>query len=566
MVHTSPNPRPINYDISNLLFTVDSSGAKKLSYTINYNFIVPQDQMGSSFYLVTTIPSLSQDWNNRFYPSYPSGSYDVSLNFTNKQPTNDVSGSIAVYNMDSSKVMKKYLSPTFNFSASLKSQISEKPSKPDSVFSSSEPTQSIIDIIPSIPEAQAVTTSDGITYGVALGNHKEQAIIESQSVPPLPTFLSISGITDKSVSITWDRWDSSRYIDFKIINWHYTLKNLDNDQTIKQQTINKQQSGISETSLTSNTNYKVYLIAINAFGNSDEQHIDFKTLGVTSTTPQVSDMGVIIPATPTTPTYNFIIESDGKVRVIRITGNAGEEIRISPSMAKTNVELGHVRLLTAQERAGTVIFIDELKPDIEPLPPQLETESCQQYRTRVSNLGFSYEWLSPCPETIPALPNSNSYEMKLTSASYMGTSKGKTVNIQTSINLTGVATNSIHARIEILNSAGIRIYQNFQNLSVGGGQTFPLVFNIPDLGKEEEGISGGEATSIINYKIYLWESVDNPTALLPFPFTGQLTYDSEVIRPDPITGEVKDTNSLLGKVMGITALIGTLALLGSKRR
>ena len=69
MVHTSPNPRPINYDISNLLFTVDSSGVKKLSYTINYNFIVPQDQMGSSFYLVTTIPSLSQDWNDKFYPS-----------------------------------------------------------------------------------------------------------------------------------------------------------------------------------------------------------------------------------------------------------------------------------------------------------------------------------------------------------------------------------------------------------------------------------------------------------------------------------------------------------------
>jgi len=200
------------------------------------------------------------------------------------------------------------------------------------------------------------------------------------------------------------------------------------------------------------------------------------------------------------------------------------------------------------------------------LPPQLETESCQQYRTRVKNLGFSHEWLSPCPETVPALPNKDSYEIKLTSASYMGTSKGKTVNIQTSINLTGIPSKSIYARIQIKNSEGTDIYTNFQNLSVGGGQTFPLVFNIPDLGKEEEGISGGEATAVINYKIFLWESLENPTALAPFPLIGKLVYDSEVIRPDPKTGEVEVTTSLLGKVMGVTALIGTLALLGSKRR
>ena len=111
-----------------------------------------------------------------------------------------------------------------------------------------------------------------------------------------------------------------------------------------------------ESNLDSNTNYTAFLIAVNAFGNSPENSIGFKTLTDTTTTTPTA------PAPEPTLDYDFIIESDGKVRVIRLTGsNAGEEIKLFPSSAQINIDRGFVRLLTEQERAGIVI------PEPEPI-------------------------------------------------------------------------------------------------------------------------------------------------------------------------------------------------------
>ena len=405
--------------------------------------------------------------------------------------------------------------------------------KGDTVFSSFEPTVTLGDvitniadtIIPSIPEAEAtgIHAPDTDTGGFYYGPSEADTTTTTPSSTTLPPFagtiehvlsktapllprLLISNITKNSAIINWNSGGDGGS---QITNWHYLLKNKDNNQTIKEKNFNAQEVGTLEMNLIPGTNYKAYIIATNAFGNSDENGISFKTLG-----------SVPIVETP-------------------------EPEPTPQPTPEPEVEI----------------------PPIPELPPQLETESCQQYRTRVANLGHHVDWLSPCPETVSTVPGSNSYDIKLTSASYMGTDKGKTVNIQASINLTGAPVNSIHARIQIEQKlSGTVIYQNFQNLSVGGGKTFPLVFNIPDLGKKEEGISGGEATAKIHYKILLWESLENPIALTPFPLIGDLTYDSGVIIPDPETGKEEVTTSLLGKFMGVTALIGTLALLGSKGR
>ena len=51
------------------------------------------------------------------------------------------------------------------------------------------------------------------------------------------------------------------------------------------------------------------------------------------------------------PTYDFTIESDGKVRVIRLAGSkAGEETRLEPQMAQINIDAGLVRAITSQDK------------------------------------------------------------------------------------------------------------------------------------------------------------------------------------------------------------------------
>jgi len=385
------------------------------------------------------------------------------------------------------------------------------------------------------------------------------------SKPVIPEFRNI---TENSVLVSWTLNSGQN---LPITGYKIGLKNEDTGQEIISLNLPSQPAYYFFHNLNSGTNYSVSLIAINEIGNSIQQSKGFKTLGGSPVViPPVVTPPVVIPPTIT-------ISAEVQAILTKFDNND----YTYPSWYNNNITWVKEGRLTSDQflnafndllQNGTIIDKTLVIPPIPELPPQLETESCQQYRTRVKNLGFSHEWLSPCPEIVPALPNKDSYDIKLTNASYMGTSKGKTVNIQTSINLTGTPVNSIHARLQITNrSTGIVIYMNFQNLSVGGGQTFPLVFNIADLGlddlNENTGIGGtGKAVASIHYKILLWESLENPTSLTPFPLIGNLTYDSEVIRPNPITGEVEDKTSLLGKIMGVTALLGTLALLGSKGR
>jgi len=254
----------------------------------------------------------------------------------------------------------------------------EKNKKGDSVFSSFEPTTTLGDvitniadtIIPSIPEAEATgiyapdTDTGGFYYGPP---EKEDEIITTTTTSTtLPPFagtivdvvskttpnepsLSISQITKKAASINWNPTGDGGS---PITSYHYVLRN----QTTGEEKVQTLMSGVRnsyESNLDSNTNYTAFLIAVNAFGNSPENSIGFKTLTDTTTpTPE--------PTPTPTPTYDFIIESDGKVRVIRLTGNnAGEEIRLFPSSAQINIDRGYVRLLTEQERAG--IITPELK-------------------------------------------------------------------------------------------------------------------------------------------------------------------------------------------------------------
>tara|TARA_R110000751_G_scaffold245996_1_gene345997 strand:+ start:54 stop:1685 length:1632 start_codon:yes stop_codon:yes gene_type:complete len=184
-----------------------------------------------------------------------------------------------------------------------------------------------------------------------------------QSVPQAVS-MSVTNISKKSASVNW-----SPKADLQpITSYHYVLVNQNKNITVKDVNLQSGQRNSFEQNLDSGTNYKAYVIAVNKNGNSLESNIAFKTLGsipVITTPdpiPQPEPTPDPIPQPTPTPDYNFIIESDGLVRVIRLTGSkTGEEIKLSPASAQINIDRGYVRLLTAQERIGTVIPEPELK-------------------------------------------------------------------------------------------------------------------------------------------------------------------------------------------------------------
>jgi len=152
------------------------------------------------------------------------------------------------------------------------------------------------------------------------------------AVPQMPT-MSVNNISDKSASVNWtpDPYDKP-----KITGFHFVLKNLDSSQTIIE---DDPLSGVRNsyaTNLESGTNYKGYLIAVNAIGNSLENSIEFKTTGI-KVEPE--------------PTYDFIIEPEGMVRMFRIGAVEYTEIKIFPESVQSIIDRNIGRLLTPQERA-----------------------------------------------------------------------------------------------------------------------------------------------------------------------------------------------------------------------
>jgi len=105
---------------------------------------------------------------------------------------------------------------------------------------------------------------------------------KSDSIPQMPS-ISVSNISDKSAFIEWTSNPNDKP---KVTSYHITLKNEDTDQTLFQNIIgDPRQASPPQTNyfiqnLDSATNYKVYLISINAIGNSSENSIGFKTTGI----------------------------------------------------------------------------------------------------------------------------------------------------------------------------------------------------------------------------------------------------------------------------------------------
>ena len=104
--------------------------------------------------------------------------------------------------------------------------------------------------------------------------------VMSKSPPNIPD-ISTSLLTEKSVSINFNPTGTGGS---PITGYHYVLRN----QTTGEEKVKNLMSGQRnsyESNLDSNTNYTAFLIAVNAFGNSPENSISFKTLGTAPTAP-----------------------------------------------------------------------------------------------------------------------------------------------------------------------------------------------------------------------------------------------------------------------------------------
>jgi len=166
------------------------------------------------------------------------------------------------------------------------------------------------------------------------GAENMEELLEKENPKTVPESATIGfdNITDKSVLVFWNPHSDGGS---PITSYHLVLKNEDTGQTITESNTSYNVTNQFFQNLDSATNYKAYVMVINAVGNSFEQSNGFKTLGVI----------------PTIPTYDFIIEPDGMVRMFRIGAVEYTEIKIQPDSVQSIIDRNIGRLLTAAERA-----------------------------------------------------------------------------------------------------------------------------------------------------------------------------------------------------------------------
>lgn len=129
----------------------------------------------------------------------------------------------------------------------------------------------------------------------------------SQVTVPESASIGVTGISKNHATIFWS---PNKDGGSKIINFNLTIINQNNGQTIFQNTVTGNNFKIEN--LDSNTNYKAYIIVINAVGNSPENSIGFKTL-VDTTTP-TAPAPEPIPAPIITYCVNvYTLDSGGNV-------------------------------------------------------------------------------------------------------------------------------------------------------------------------------------------------------------------------------------------------------------
>jgi hypothetical protein len=206
------------------------------------------------------------------------------------------------------------------------------------------------------------------------------------SVPNSAT-IGFTGLTENSFLVFWDpNGDGGS----PITGYHLLIKNEDTGQTITELNTSYNTTSTLIQNLDSATNYKAYVIVINAIGNSFEQSYGVKTLGSITPTPtpvEIPDGFHLMPdgsIMADSDMYNFIIESDGLVRMFRIGATQYTEIKVKPENVTSYIDRNISRLLTEAERA-----IPYPRPEPIPEPTPEPTFCVNVYSIRDSGSVYS---------------------------------------------------------------------------------------------------------------------------------------------------------------------------------
>ena len=418
--------------------------------------------------------------------------------------------------------------------------------------------------------------------------------VTSKSAPNLPD-ISVSLITEKAASINWNPTGTGGST---ILGYHYVLKNETTGQTIKEKNLMSGQRNFYESNLDSATNYKAYIFAFNAMGNSPENSISFKTLGSIPvvTTPVVTAPVVTAPVVTAPVVTTPIITISAEVQTI-LTKFDNNDYTF-PSWFSSNIGFVKDGSITSNEflnafnnllQAGTIIdktIPVEKEYDVTVLRINefggvyselfygikgnklLELESqflvilSDKPRPTDDEVRDFYNFVDTSIDTNMISQSIGAFTLK------DGKVTGKIIYIAESSFNSYYYNKPITSVVQIKDQAGSTIKLKTNNLNFTETQRDETI-------TINEGVGDVNAVKI---EFYVWKNVNEPIAfslkkvdeivaeeigLDPCPIGQHRNFNNKCVPDDqPVFG----TTSLLGKFMGVTALIGTLALLGSKSR
>ncbi len=223
--------------------------------------------------------------------------------------------------------------------------------------------------------------------------------------PPDPVFIEIVP-SDNTAFVSWQP-SSSGSSAITQFNFNYT--NLVNLQSISL-VFDQNQSSTLLQNLFPNTQYRVTISATSIVGTSESNSVDFTTTNggtAPAPTPTPTPAPAPEPTPAPDPDYNFIIESDGFVRMFRIGAVEYTEIKILPDSVQSIIDRNIGRLLTPQERA--IPYPREPTPVPAPAPapapaPEPEPTFCVNvYNVRESGSVYSTNYGSISKEKVEEL-------------------------------------------------------------------------------------------------------------------------------------------------------------------
>ena len=368
-----------------------------------------------------------------------------------------------------------------------------------------------------------------VSYTISTQKTLESQI--SQATIPESASIGVTGISKNYATLYWSPHSDGGS---KIINYNLTIINQDMSKTIFQNTVTGNNFRIEN--LDSDTNYKAYIIVINEVGNSPENSIGFKTTGIKVVTPPVITPPVITPPVITPPVVVPPVEKEYDVTVLRINEFGGVYSEFFYGIKGNK--------LLELESQFLVVLSDKPRPT---------DDEVRDF----------YNFVDTSIDVNMVSQSIGAFTLK------DGKVTGKIIYIAESVFNSYYYNKTIYSIVHIKDQSGSTIKLKTNNLNFTAterDETITINEGVGDLNavKIEFYVSKNPDTTLPFALKKVDEIVAQEIGLKPCPIGQHRNFNNKCVSDDPPSmGSKPSIISLLG---GVTALFGTLALLGSKRR